>query len=421
MAITTKYRIIRDDFSLDENNIFRSIAELEPVSVANSIHITWNKAKNFSVFDDLGNKWIDLTSGIFVANAGHSNPFIKQAIKDQLDSDLLFAYNYPTSIKLAFLKKLLALSPKYFEKVALLNSGSEAVDVAYKLMRLYGKKNKKKYIVTFRGSYHGRGLSNDMISGREYKACWSGISDPSIFFINFPYNSGTPFKYYDLPPLDEIAGFFLETFQGWGAWFYPQKFINDLCSFAKEVGALVCFDEMQSGFFRLGPIYGYMTYGENIKPDIICLGKGISSSLPLSAVLSTREIMDLDVKADLHGTQSANALCVAAGLANIEFLSDIKQIKKREKTSKLFVEKMNEIKRLPLVKAVNVRGLIAGIIFKNTELATNIVKRCIQNGVLPVCTNRESIKIAPPLTITENAIEEAISVLKSCIKKEVKC
>lgn len=412
MAIQTKHRRVRNNFFLDDK-LFQKIAVMEPKAVANFIPLTWHKAKDFSVWDDRGNKWIDLTSGIFVANAGHANPHIKKAITKQLKADLLFAYNYPTEIKKKFLDKILKLSPDHFNRVILLNSGSEAMDTAYKLIKFYGQKNNKKYIITFKGAYHGRGLSNDLISGNKEKADWSGVSDDAVRFLDFPYNESDKFDPSKLPSPDQIAGFILETFQGWGAWFYPKGFVNDLYRLAKKSGALICFDEMQAGFYRLGPLYGYLTYGAEIKPDIIALGKGISSSLPISAVLSREEIVDLNPKADLHGTHSGNAVCVAAALANLEFLSNSKQVKIREKTMKVFAKNLSELAQSPLIKQVNVRGMIAALIFHKAEEASRVVKACIENGVLPVCTNRESIKIAPPLTITEEAIHEFTEVIKS--------
>jgi len=416
MVVKTKYRIIKENFSLDNNLLQRSIAKKEAKAIINPISLSWNKAVDFSVYDNKGNKWIDMTSGIFVANAGHSNPFIKKAIKKQLDSDLIFAYNYPTEIKEKFLSKLFKLSPSYFDKITLLNSGSEDLDVAYKLIKLWGKKNSKKYIITFNGSYHGRGLSNDLICGSKDKARWSGVVDTDVKFLDFPYKETDNFDESKITvPHDQIAGFVLETFQGWGAWFYPEKFINDLYNFARKHGALVCFDEMQSGFYRLGKLYGYMTYGKDIKPDIICLGKGISSSLPISAVLSKKGILDIDETADLHGTHSGNPLCCAAALANIEFLEKLSKSNKFKKTISVFRKGFKEMETLPGVKKANVRGMIAGLIFDDAEIATKIVEKCIYNGVLPVCTNRNSIKIAPPLTISEGALKEAIEVIKKSI------
>ena len=303
------------------NRLFASTAAMEPLATQQTIQLPWKKASGFSVYDFNGNKYIDMTSGIFVANAGHSNKIIKKAIRKTLDADLLFTYNYPTEVKRDFLKKLLAVSPRHLNCAMLLITGSETVDAAYKLIKNWGNKQGRKYIITFTGSYHGRGLSNDLICGSGTKADWSGVKDKNVVFLDFPYSHDARFDPKKLPPPGEIAGFMLETFQGWGAWFYPPKYLRDLYAFARKAGALVCFDEMQSGFYRLGTVYGYLTYSAAIKPDILCLGKGISSSLPLAAVLTTKKIADVDPNADLHGTQSGNPLCCAASLANLDFLS----------------------------------------------------------------------------------------------------
>ena len=414
MTKKTKYSFVRADFKLEVSNLAKEIAGMEPLSVRNTISLDWAKANDFIVYDGVGNKWIDMTSGIFVTNAGHGNPKIKEAICRELENGLLFSYNYPTEIKLRFLKKLLSISPGYFNRVALLMTGSEAVDLAYKLVKIWGRKKERKYIITFKGSYHGRGLSNDLICGSPEKAGWSGVIDPDIVFIDFPYED-CEFNPSLLPPANEISAFFLETFQGWGAWFYPQKFISSLYKFAKKAGALVCFDEMQAGFYRTGPLYGYMAYGTEIKPDIICLGKGISSSLPIAAVLTRNEIIDLDPKADMHGTHSGNPICCAAALANLEFLSSEDFQRKLKKRINVFEQEAKKLSQHQSVIRVNVRGMIAGIIFENEKIATSIVKKCVEKGLLAVCTNRNSIKLAPPLTIEEEAIEEGFEILCDAI------
>ncbi|MBI2065434.1 MAG: aminotransferase class III-fold pyridoxal phosphate-dependent enzyme [Candidatus Yanofskybacteria bacterium] len=414
VRIKTKHRIIKDGFVLEKGDLYYQLYEMEPHSAAQAIPITWSKAKDFSVYDDQGNKWIDMTSGIFVANAGHANPAIKAAIQKQLDDDLLFAYNYPTTIRRDLVSRLLSLSSPHFTKVALLNSGSEAVDLAYKLIKNWGNRTNRRHIISLRGSYHGRGLSNDLICGNKNKADWSGVSDPGIHFIDFPYKESDEFNPDHLPPAKDITAFFLETFQGWGAWFYPPKFITKLYDFAKQNGILICFDEMQSGFYRIGPLYGYMTYGE-IEPDILCLGKGMASSLPLSAVLSRDEIIDYDKKADLHGTHSGNPLCSAAGLASLNFLSDPKQIEKRTEVMNVFQSELSKLSEFSSIKQVNARGMIAGLIFNESDTATKVALGCINRGVLVVCTFRESIKLAPPLTITADAVYEAVGVIRDCI------
>jgi len=415
--ISTKHRNISDSYKLEYGALNHKRHALESRANEHQQPVEWHKAKDFYVIDKNENRWIDMTAGIFAANAGHANPAIKEAIKKQLDDDLLFAYQYITEIRHKFVKKLIDVSPSNFEKTVLVNTGSEATDIAYKLIKLWATKNKKKYIIVFEGSYHGRVLSSDLLCGSKDASKWSSVNDEDVVFIKFPYSDGTDFDPSVLPPADQIAAFFLETYQGWGACMYPQKYIQDLYKFARDNNSLVCFDEVQSGFYRMGTLYGYMTYGENIKPDLICLGKGISSSLPVGAVLGSKELIDIDLNANLSSTHGGNALCCAAALANLQFLTDEGFQRDFQERCKLFEKRSKDLLKYLPVTAVNTRGMVTGLIFESGEIATSIVKDCIVNGVLPVYTSRESIKLGPPLTITPDAIEEAFDVIESCIAR----
>jgi 4-aminobutyrate aminotransferase-like enzyme len=219
-----------------------------------------------------------------------------------------------------------------------------------------------------------------------------------------------------LPTADQIAAFFLETYQGWAAWMYPPQYIQAVYKFARDSGALVCFDEVQAGFYRMGEMYGYMTYGENIKPDLICLGKGISSSLPMAAVLGTEEVIDVDLDANLSGTHAGNALGSAACLANLEVLTDEEFQKDLKQRVGAFEERSWKLLKYDCITAINARGMVVGIVFDTTERTNKIVFDCIERGVLPVCTFRESIKLGPPLTIPADAIHEAFDVIEECIQ-----
>ena len=375
----------------------------------------WHEAKDFNVYDEDGNKWIDMTSGIFVANAGHSNEKIKQAIKDQLDNNLLFAYQYEARVRDNFVKKLLDITPTHLDKVALLNTGSEATDACYRIIKGWAKKNNKKYIVCFNGSYHGRVLGSALMCGSREESEWSNMVDNDVVFLDFPYEDSDKFDPSLLPPKEEIAAFFLETYQGWGACMYPAEYIKDLYEFAKEVGALVCFDEVQSGFYRMGEIFGYMTYGGFLKPDLVAAGKGISSCLPMAAVLGRADIIDADEDANLSGTHAGNTLCCAASLANLEFLTEKDFQKELKQKVEYFENRAKSLLIHDSVLKVNCKGMVAGIIFDSTELANKVVEYCLFNGVLPVCTFRESIKLGPPLTITIDAIAEVFDVIEQSL------
>ena len=415
--INTKHRIIKDNFYLDEDLTRINPCEYESVNLRSQLPIEWHKAKDFYVFDEDGNKWIDLTSGIFATNAGHSNSFVNEAIKKQLDSDLSFSFFYPTKIRRELAKKLLDISPDYFEKVVLLNTGSEATDMAYKMIKMWAKRNKRKYIICFEGSYHGRVLSSDFICGDSKSSEWSNLNDEDVVFLKFPYR-GENFTPEDLPSWidpSEIAAFFLETYQGWGAWMYPNNYIENLYDFARQNGALICFDEIQAGLYRMGELYGYMTYGEKIKPDIICLGKGLSSPLPMSAVLSTKEIIDNTTK--IGGTNAGNPLCCAATLANLNFLTDDNFQNSLSEKVAVFEKRFKDLEKYDAIDTMNVKGMVAGIIFHDPAKAKEVVLNTVKNGVMPVNTWSTSIKIGPPLTITIDAINEAADVIEECIKR----
>jgi len=414
--IKTEHRQINDGYKLKESHLNDRRHELETKANGHQVPVVWDSAVDYNVFDKDGNKWIDMTAGIFAANAGHSNPKIKKAIQNQLDKNLIFAYQYITEIRQEFVEKLLDSSPDHFDKTILLNTGSEVTDAAYKLIKLWAKKNNKKYIVTFNGSYHGRVLGSSLICGTKDASSWSSVIDDDVIFIDFPTSPDAEFDPSLLPPAYQIAAFFLETYQGWAAWMYPPQYIQALYKFARDNGALVCFDEVQAGFYRMGEMYGYMTYGDNIKPDLICLGKGISSSLPMAALLGTADIIDVDLGANLSGTHAGNALGSAACLANLEVLTDEQFQKDLKQRVETFEERSNNLLKYDCVTNVNARGMVVGIVFDTTERTNKIVFDYIENGVLPVCTFRESIKLGPPLTIPVSAINEAFDVLEECIQ-----
>jgi len=410
--INTKNRYINNfDFDIKAYQDIKH--KYEPSSIR-EMPVKWFKAKDFNVYDDKGNKWIDMTSGIFVTNAGHSNTHINRAIKDQVDFDLTFSYQYNNDIRDKFIKKLFEISPPHYNKVVLLNSGSEVTDAAYRLIKIWGKKHNKKYIVTYSGSYHGHVLGSDLIGGTSTSTDWCNFKDKEIWFLPFPKDN-EELNLNDLPPLDEIAAFFLETYQGWSAWMYPQKYIDKLYQTSRDNNILFCFDEVQAGFYRMGKLYGYMTYGD-YKPDIITLGKGLTSSLPLAALLSTKDIIDLDSDVNLSGSQAGNAICCAAGLANLKFLTDELFQKDFKKRVELFERLNKELEKEDGVDVVNVKGMVSAIIVKDGDMGNYVTKRCVNHGVLPVWTKRESVKLGPPLTISESAIVESMGVIRDSIR-----
>ena len=181
---------------------------------------------------------------------------------------------------------------------------------------------------------------------------------------------------------------------------------------------------MQAGFGRTGKLFGYMHYG--VTPDLIACGKGSSSSLPLSIVLGSKKIMDLPGTGSMSSTHSANPMVCAAGLANMQAILEDGLIDNSKTLGEYFHIKLNEIKNKyeNYISHVNGKGLLAAVIFSKdslplSDLCDLISEKCMQKGLIVVHTGRESIKLAPSLTITKPALIEGIEVFEESIKESI--
>ena len=325
------------------SRLMKKLDKIESRSMHGQLPIAWSKAKNFNVYDIAGNKFIDFTSTIFVANTGHANERIKKYINRSLKSNLIHSYAYINEIRAKYLEKLIKFCGKGFEKAFLMSAGTEATEAAFKLMRMYGGKKKKKRlgIICLEGNWHGRTMASQMMSGNFKQREWIGYQDKDIHHIEFPYpwlvkkGKEKEFLENSLKKLKkkinlrtDICGVMLETFQGWGALFYPKNYIKLLKKICEKNDILICFDEMQSGFSRTGKNFGFQHY--DITPDLICCGKGMGGGVALSGVIGKKKIMDLPEVGNMSSTNSANPLACNAGLAVIEEILSKKLTKKSE-------------------------------------------------------------------------------------------
>lgn len=376
-------------------------------STFNTVDISWKSAKDFHIRGHDGREYVDMSAGNFAANSGHANPKIKEAIIQCLDDDLVYSYNYPTEPRKEFDQFFLNLVGKRFERLVHFNSGTEATTSAFLAMKALGKEQGRTDIVFFKGNYHGRGVLGEWL--RE-----DGLLErpDSVKLLDFPYNGDEEFNPDLFPDPSKVAGIFLETYQGWGAWMYPKKYLRSLMDFCQEHAILVCFDEIQAGFWRMGELFGFDTYGPNIKPDMVCLSKGLSSSLP-HALLLTNHKVATDLNLNLHGTFSTSPPVLSASLANLKELTRIT-------TQKDFHEKVRAFEHGCLglasgagVEKINVKGMVGALIMDSKQSADKLVFACLEKNLLLVRTNRESIKITPPLTMPVKIIEESFNTMKS--------
>ena len=317
-------------------------------------------------------------------------------------------------------------------------------------MRLNGQRQRadKIGIVSFLGSMHGRTMGAEMLKGNPASSAWIGYQDPHIYHLPFPYPWDEKFQRLPLDydwqkrfesdiqglkdkgvDFNSLAGFMIESYLGWGAIFYPKAYLQVLAKFAKQYNILIAFDEIQGGFGRTGKLFVYQHYG--VEPDLLCLGKAISGSLPLSAVIGSKKVMDLPDIGSMSSTHSANPLSCAAGLANIKYIQEHNLVKESERKGKILHQYLNRLKnKFPdRVSYILGKGLVAGIIFKDPDTGkpdrlfpSYVCERAMQKGLLMVHTGRESIKIGPPLTIPDKALLEGLDVLAEAIteiEKEV--
>ena len=188
--VSTNYRTIRTAIPVPESiPLLQKMYDTESRSMHGQMPIIWDRAEGFQVHDPWGNTWIDFSSTIFVANAGHGNPRIVEALRNVLDKPLLHTYTYASPERIDYLEYLIENTPSQFEKAFLLSAGTEATEAAFKLMRLNGQKNGKKQngIICFNGAYHGRTVGAQMMTGSEPGRAWIGYQHPEIHHLPFPY------------------------------------------------------------------------------------------------------------------------------------------------------------------------------------------------------------------------------------------
>lgn len=443
--IKTKYRTIVTKIPVPESlPILDRVYETESHSMHGQLPIIWDRAEGVQVYDSWGNKWLDFSSTIFVTNAGHGNKRIVEALNKVINKPLLHTYTFTSPERYEYLNYLISNVPKQFEKAFLLSAGTEATEATLKLMRLNGIKlgKKKGGILCFEGNWHGRTLGAQMMGWNPSQKEWIGYLDPNIYHLPFPYPwreaaVENPREYFresirelieknNINPKTDLCGIMMETFQGWGAVFYPKEFVQEVALFAKENDLLLTFDEMQAGFGRTGELFGYMNY--DVEPDLLACGKGASSSLPLAVVLGRKEIMDLPGIGSMSSTHSANPLVCAAGLANMKALIEDGLIENSKKLGIIFHDKLDQLKRKysNSISSVQGVGLLAAVIFKNPQgeplsgLCDLISEKCLQTGLLVVHTGRESIKLAPPLVIKEEELLEGVETFANAVEESIK-
>ena len=432
--VETKYRrIVTAIPHPDSVPTLERLRRLEPISMRGQPPIVWDKAEDISIYDKHGNKWLDWSSGVLVTNAGHGVPEVRKAVIDQVNTGLLHNYVFPSEERAELADLLVSQAPEGLGKVFLLTTGSEATECAIKLARTHGIKvggRKKIGIVGYTRGFHGRTLGSQQAGGMAGQKAWIVNEDPAIINAPFPDGYWTDDTSFDtfLKTLAEhkmgpenIAGVIMETYQGVGPDFAPVEYVQKLATWCKENDVVLIFDEVQAGFGRTGKFWAFEHYG--VTPDVICCGKGISSSLPLSAVLGRDHIMDQYAPGSMTSTHTGNPVCCAAAMASIRKIIDEDLTGNAARLEPVLLQGLKAIqaKHPNVIGHVSAAGLVGGMQTikdgqkePDHDLAHRIIELCCQRGLLlfaPVGAWGQTVKIAPPLTIPKEALEEGLEVL----------
>jgi 4-aminobutyrate aminotransferase/(S)-3-amino-2-methylpropionate transaminase len=434
--IDTEFRTITTSLPVPESlEIFDLLSESEPVSMMGQPPVIWDKAKGFQIYDKWGNKWLDWSSGVLITNAGHGRDRILKALREVIDQELIATYVFVHEKRAELTKMLQDISPDPSNyQVFLLSTGSEATENCIKLAKTYALEKHgphKKYIVSFKNAFHGRTLGAQFAGGMAQLKTW--IIDEGQTFVQVPFPDGyknedisfdlflSSLKNQGIKPAD-IAGVITETYQGVGPDFLPVEYAKKLEGFCRENDIVSIYDEVQSGFGRTGKMFAYEHYG--VTPDLVACGKGISSSLPISAVIGRKDIMGLYGPGAMTSTHSASPLPVAAAIENLKIIEEENLVENSRILGEVLKPGLDRIqaKYPDVLGCVQGKGLVAGIqvVKKGTkepdaETAVEINVKCFHKGLLmfaPVGIAGECIKISPPLMITKEALEEGISVLE---------
>lgn len=388
-----------------------SLQSIDKQYIANTynrfpIEIVSGKGSVVSDFD--GKKYIDMGSGIGVTAFGLSDDEWAKAVNNQLTKLQHMSNLYYTEpcIKLA---KLLC-EKTGMKKVFFANSGAEANECAIKVARKYAAEKKGAdyfTIITLENSFHGRTLTTLAATGQEH---YHELFQPlTPGFVHTPANDLESLKKIALE--NKTAAIMIECIQGEGGVIaLDEGFVKGAYEFAKENDIVFIVDEVQTGNGRTGEFYAYMNYG--ICPDVVSTAKGLGGGLPIGAALLGEKVESVLGYGDHGSTYGGNPVCCAGAFSIISRIDDTLLLEIKEKSKYIF-ETLSKSKG---IEGVTGKGLMIGI--KTTSPASDIVKKCMEKGVLCL-TAKDKVRLLPALNIPFDVLKEAVSIIKETCAEEI--
>ncbi|MGD1055505.1 MAG: acetyl ornithine aminotransferase family protein [Nitrososphaerales archaeon] len=420
--------------------VVRKTAEYLSPSISRFYPLVVESAHGSLVKDVDGNQFIDFASGIAVLSTGSTHPRVVEAIRRQSEKFIHYSYTdfyYENIVELS--EKLISMVPGSFPKMIYYgNSGAEAVEAAMKLTRNY---TKRPIFLAHTGSFHGRTMGAlSLTASKPIQRKGSLPLVPDTVHFPFPYCYRCPWKqlfpecdYYCVAyfkeqylekfvPVDEVAAYFFESIQGEGGYVVPPPDYFHRMEFLRKEGVLFVSDEIQTGVGRTGKFLGVENFG--VIPDVVTIAKGIASGLPLSAMIAKSEVMNSWKPGQHASTFGANPVAVESALATLEIINSERLMENAKKLGEKAVKRLLEWKeKYEIVGDVRGLGLFIGIEIvkdkrsktRGEEEAKKIMDYCFRHGALVIMAGRNTLRVIPPLTISEDELTEGLDILEEGI------
>lgn len=382
------------------NDFFKYQAQTSPHPLAMEI----SRAEGSYIYDTKGNAYLDFVAGVSANTLGHQPKRVNEAIKAQLDkySHVMVYGEYAQHPATEFCKLLASHLPEPLNKTYLVNSGTEAIEGALKLAR---RVTGRSQLISCFNAYHGNTMGSMSVMGFEERKQIFRPLIPDVDFITFNNEA-------DLEKITtKTAGIILETIQGGAGFIQPEndflKKVRERCS---EVGAVMILDEIQPGFGRTGKLFGFQNY--DVVPDVVVMGKGMASGMPVGAFTASAEMMDLlshDPKLGHITTFGGHPVIAAASLATLQEVTESNLMQDALEKEQLFRELLVH----PLIKEVRGKGLMLAAMTESPEITNQVILECHKRGVILfwLLFEGKAIRITPPLTLSKEEIRKGCGII----------
>ncbi|MEE8360351.1 MAG: aspartate aminotransferase family protein [Candidatus Omnitrophota bacterium] len=360
------------------------------------------KGKGAKVWDAEGNEYLDFFPGWAVSGIGHCHPRVASALAKQAGKIMHVSNNYYSEMQGLLAKKIIELS--FPGKVFFANSGAEANECAIKLARKYGNKENRYEIITMVGSFHGRTLATIAATGQDKVKI--GFDPLPEGFRHVPFND---FEALKDAITDKTVAVMLEPIQGEGGINIADKsYLENVRKLCDDKDMLLIFDEVQTGMGRCGKFFAYQHFG--IQPDVMTLAKSLGSGVPIGAAVASERVAYTLTPSSHASTFGGSPICSSAALATFEAIEEEGLLENAVMMGDYIKEKLGDLKKkYNFIK--NIKGVALMIGVELDIEGDDIYKECLKKGLLINCTQNNILRIMPPLVVTKEEVDKAISIL----------